>query len=233
MPTACAAIEMRPPSRVESAILYPSLTSPSRLAARELRQVLLLLRVAAVVEDRVDGERDMRAEHHARRGARPIDFLDDQRVRHGVEAGASVFLRNVRAHEAERPHLAQQLRWDLALLVDLRRARKDFVGRAVARCALGELLLLGEREVEPGLRGGSDGLSAAKAQRRDATRLGARAQRVEERDEEARAGCTDGMTERDRTAVHVEFRFGDVELAADALDPAERLVHLEEIHVVD
>src|SRR2546422_6336282 len=41
------------------------------------------------------------------------------------------------------------------------------------------------------------------------------------------------MTERDRAAVHVELRLGDVELAAHALDPAERFVHLEEIDIVD
>src|SRR6266550_8064655 len=41
------------------------------------------------------------------------------------------------------------------------------------------------------------------------------------------------MTERHRAAVHVEFRFGDGELAAHALDAAERFVHLEEVDIVD
>src|SRR3989442_6617048 len=96
----------------------------------------------------------MRAEDHARRRARAIDLLDDQGVRDGVEASAAISLRYVRAHEAERPHLAQQLRRNLALLVDLSRAREDLVCREVARRALGKLLLVGEREIEPGLRCG-------------------------------------------------------------------------------
>jgi len=49
------------------------------------------------------------------------------------------FLRNVRAMKPSA-HLAQQLRWDLAQLVDLGRARGPS-RREVACRALGELLL--------------------------------------------------------------------------------------------
>src|SRR5438876_11401373 len=41
------------------------------------------------------------------------------------------------------------------------------------------------------------------------------------------------MPERDRAAVDVELLFGDVELAPDAFDAAERLVHLEQVDVVE
>src|SRR5438477_367721 len=124
------------------------------LAARELRQVLLLLGVASVMQDRVDRERHVRAEHHAGRCARAVDLLDDQGVRQRVETRATVPLGHVRAHEAEGTHLAEELRRDLALIVDLGCAREDLLGRKVARGSLGQLLLLGEREVEARLRGG-------------------------------------------------------------------------------
>src|SRR5581483_1306958 len=41
------------------------------------------------------------------------------------------------------------------------------------------------------------------------------------------------MPQRDRAAVHVELRLGDRELAPHALDAAERLVDLVEVHVAD
>src|SRR5206468_10761170 len=63
-------------------------------------------------------------------------------------------LGHVGAHEAERAHLAEDLRRDLAVLVDLGSAGKDLLSREVARRPLGELLLIGEREIEAGLRGG-------------------------------------------------------------------------------
>src|SRR5204863_6951675 len=64
-------------------------------------------------------------------------------------------------------------------------------------------------------------------------RLGACAQRIQERDQKARAGRADGMAEGDGAAVDVELRVGYVQLAANAFDAAERLVHLEEIDVGD
>src|SRR4029079_5342873 len=76
-----------------------------------------------------------------------------------------------------------------------------------------------------------DGFPSAEAQRRDAATLAARAERVEQRDEQTRTARADRVTERDGTAVHVELRLGDVELATDALDAAERLVDLEQIDV--
>src|SRR5438477_1076765 len=124
------------------------------LATRELRQVFLLLGIASVMQDRVDRERHVRAEHHAGRRARAVDLLDDQGVRQRVETRATVPLGHVRAHEAEGSHLAEELWRDLALIVDLSRAREDPLGRKFARGPLGELLLLGEGEVEARLRGG-------------------------------------------------------------------------------
>src|SRR5687768_12082006 len=63
-----------------------------------------------------------------------------------------------------------------------------------------------------------DGLAAAEAERYDPAALAARGQRVEERDEEARAGGADRMAERDRAAVHVEAVIGDLQLAPHRFD---------------
>src|SRR5439155_19966919 len=78
-----------------------------------------------------------------------------------------------------------------------------------------------------------DGLATAETEARDAAPLAPRSKRVEDRDDETRAGRADGMAERDRTAVHVELGLRDSELAAHALDATERLVHLEEIDIAD
>src|SRR5712664_2011971 len=78
-----------------------------------------------------------------------------------------------------------------------------------------------------------DGLAAAEAQRDDAASLAPRAQRVQQRHQEARARCADRMPERDGAAVHVELLLGDPELAAHALDGTESFVHLEEVDRVD
>src|SRR5438477_212652 len=71
-----------------------------------------------------------------------------------------------------------------------------------------------------------DRLATTEAERRDAAGLGACAQGIQERDQKARAGRADGMAEGHGAAVHVELRFGYVQLAANAFDAAERLVHL-------
>src|SRR5256885_31487 len=63
--------------------------------------------------------------------------------------------------------------------------------------------------------------------------LAARAQGIQERHQQARAGRADRMPERDGAAVHVEPLLGDAELAAHALDAAERLVHLEQVDRAD
>src|SRR6185437_6508798 len=83
------------------------------------------------------------------------------------------------------------------------------------------------------LHGERDRLTAAEAQRHDAAPLTPRAKRVEQRDEKARTRRSDRMSQRHGAAVHVEPVFGDTELAAHALDAAERLVHLEQVHRID
>ncbi len=60
------------------------------------------------------------------------------------------------------------------------------------------------------------------------------AQFVKKRDEDARAGCADGMAEGDGAAVHVHARGVPAELAADgAALRGERFVGLDEVDVVE
>ena len=96
----------------------------------------------------------MRRQDHAGRGAGPVDLFNDEDVGDGVETGAAVALGDVRAHEPECAHLGQERGRDLALLVDLGGEREHLLAGEVACGSLGELLLVAQREVEPGLGGG-------------------------------------------------------------------------------
>src|SRR5262245_35994577 len=83
------------------------------------------------------------------------------------------------------------------------------------------------------LDGHHDGVAAAEAEAREAARLAALLQRVQQRGQHTRAGAADRVAERDRAAVHVQALRVDLELLAqrDHLH-AERLVQLDQVEVL-
>src|SRR5207302_8668387 len=95
------------------------------------------------MEDRIDRERDVRAERDAGRRAGPVDLFDDEHVREDIETGAAVPLRDIRTHESERAHLCDELAGALGLLVDPGSAWADRRPGAVVRRLARALLLSG------------------------------------------------------------------------------------------
>src|SRR5438105_3972369 len=82
------------------------------------------------------------------------------------------------------------------------------------------------------LDGEGDGVSAAEAEGSDAALEVAALQFVEQRDEDARAACADGMAERDRAAIHVNFFGIQFELARNGnRGDSESFVQFEKIDI--
>src|SRR5262249_34718783 len=77
-------------------------------------------------------------------------------------------------------------------------------------------------------------LAAAEADAGAAVAPAALGERVQEGDDDARAGGADRVAERHRAAAHVELLGGDLHIAGHRQgDGGEGLVHLEEIDLVD
>ncbi len=98
------------------------------LAGGQARQVPLLLRLAAVRDDRVAG----RVLHQIddRRGrARPRELLGGQAEGQRAEVGPAVGLRHVEAHEAGAPEVLERLGGIELGLVHRRRPRRDALAR--------------------------------------------------------------------------------------------------------
>ena len=86
-----------------------------------------------------------------RRAVAGIDALDlarDQPVGDVAEAGAAVFLRDGRAEEAERAHLAHDLAVEALLAIGREHAREQLVLRIAARGVAHHALLFGELAFE-------------------------------------------------------------------------------------
>src|SRR5579875_2248692 len=82
------------------------------------------------------------------------------------------------------------------------------------------------------LDGEGDGISATEAEGGDATFQTTALQFIEQRDENTRAGCADGMSKRDRAAVHVDLFGIEAQLARDGNGGyCESLVQFVEIDV--
>ena len=79
-------------------------------AGGELRQIFAALRFGAVGVDRVHDQRGLHRHRRAVAGIDPLDLARDQAVGDVAEAGAAVFLRDGRAEQAERAHLADDRR---------------------------------------------------------------------------------------------------------------------------
>src|SRR2546425_11183749 len=76
-----------------------------------------------------------------------------------------------------------------------------------------------------------DGVAAAEAESGDAALEIAASELVEQRDENARAGSADGMTDGDGAAVHVDFFGIELQLARDGDGgDGEGFVELEEVN---
>jgi hypothetical protein len=122
-------------------------------AARQLRQVLLLLRLGAELVDRHHHERRLHAHHRAVAGVDALDLARDDSVADVVHAAAAVLLGDGRAEQAELAHLAEDGRVGLAVAEGLHDARRELLlavrrgGRAHGALVIAELLLEEERVV--------------------------------------------------------------------------------------
>ena len=84
------------------------------------------------------------------------------------------------------------------------------------------------------LEGHRDRAAAAEAERREAVAAAAPLELVEERRDDAGAACADGVSERDRAAVHVDLVPVEVQLAAVRQRlRGEGLVDLDEVERLD
>ncbi len=114
-----------------------------QLAAGQRRQIAILLRFGAVVQDRAAADRAVHA--HQRRASRAAggDLLDRQRVGDVVRIGAAPLLGHDHAEQAERAHLGDDLVGQLSAAVPLRGVRlQTFLGEG-ARGVADHSLLLG------------------------------------------------------------------------------------------
>src|ERR1019366_2730441 len=79
-----------------------------------------------------------------------------------------------------------------------------------------------------------EALAAADADGRETAAEPALAQRREERDDDARTACADGMAERDRAAANVELVVRHAELAHERQrHDGKSFVHLPEVDLAD
>ena len=104
------------------------------LAADQLGQVFLLLRLAAVALELVDAEVRVRAIGQADRSRSATDFFHRDHVRQIAHIGPAIFLGDGNAEHPELAHLAPQVHRELVARVDLGRARRDLLLRKMLHC---------------------------------------------------------------------------------------------------
>jgi hypothetical protein len=104
----------------------------AQLAAGDLRQVFLLLLLAAVAQERP--HRVHLGVAGAAIGARRMDFLQDRRSRRKRQSAAAVFLGNQRSQQARLRHRRDEFRRIGAVAVEL---APVLAGKAGAKCAGG------------------------------------------------------------------------------------------------
>ena len=131
--------------------LDPRQRGAVELVAGERRQVLLLLRVGALLDDRLDEQRRRQRRHRQRRVA-VGELFEDERVHHRrvLLAGAAVIGGDHGRGETELPELLEQIVVGARRLVAVARDRTDDVARELAHGVAGDLLLFGgcERDQE-------------------------------------------------------------------------------------
>ena len=94
-------------------------------AAAQLRQVLLLLRLAGVVGDVLHAQVRVRAVGQADRAGGARDFLHRDHVREIAQVRAAVFARHGDAEQAHLAELLPQVGRERVVVVDQVRARRD------------------------------------------------------------------------------------------------------------
>ena len=117
-------------------------------AARELRQIFAPLRLAAVGVDRVHDQRGLHRHRRAVAGIDALDLARDQAVGDIAEAGAAIWLRDGRAEQTERAHLAHDRRIVVLVAIGLEHARKQLFLGVVARGVAHHALFLGQLAFE-------------------------------------------------------------------------------------
>ena len=103
------------------------------LAAGELRQVLPALRFRPIGADREHHERALHAHHRSVTGVDARDLARDEAIADVAEPRAAVLLRQRRAEQTQRPHLAEDRGVALFVAKRLRHARHQLVLRVRAR----------------------------------------------------------------------------------------------------
>src|SRR5579883_718544 len=117
------------------------------LAAHELRQVAVALRVRAVQAQLIDAEVGMRAVREADRPRGPRDLLHGDGVGEIAEPGAPPALRHGDAEEAELPERGPEVARELILAIDLGGARRDVLRREAMHLLTDLLDTLAEAEI--------------------------------------------------------------------------------------
>jgi hypothetical protein len=120
------------------------------LAADQLGQVFLLLRLAAVALDLVDAQVAVRAVGQADGGAGAADLLHGDHVRQVAHVGAAVLLGHGDAQHAQLAHLGPQVHRGTGRSVDLGRARGDLGLREVAHGVAQGVDVFAKLEVQAG-----------------------------------------------------------------------------------
>jgi hypothetical protein len=134
------------------------------LAARQARQVLLLLRLGAEQQDGLEADGLVRPERHAEGRVDGAELLDDARVGGRRQADAAVVARDVHAEQAELLHAGDDPLRDERLAVDLHAVHlagaevahgvedhAQVVGLVLGHLRVGEDQVLRDDAVEDGL----------------------------------------------------------------------------------
>ena len=117
------------------------------LAARGLRQILLLLRLGAERQDVAGAEAVVRRDGERERAVDARDLFDADRVARRVHSRAAVLLGDADAEQAELGELRDELLREALFLVPFPRVRCDLAAREIAHGLAQEGVVLGEVEV--------------------------------------------------------------------------------------
>ena len=122
-------------------------------AAAELRQVLLLLLLVAVLAYLVQAQVGHGAVGQAHGGGGPADLLHHHRVGQVAHVAAAVLLLHGDAEQAHVAELAPQVHGKLVVAVDVRRPRGDFLLAHLVDRVAQHVDLFAEAEVQGGVSG--------------------------------------------------------------------------------
>jgi hypothetical protein len=118
------------------------------LSRRQLGQIFLALRLAAIGKDRVHDERGLHRHGRAIAGIDALDLARDQPVGDVAQAGAAVLFRDGGTKKAERAHLGDDGAIETLLAVIEEHAREQLVLRVAARGVTHHALFFGELAFE-------------------------------------------------------------------------------------